>query len=352
MTRSSRWEVGSEFHWTGLPAGPFSPWPQPASWHLLGRHSVLALLQFLGKTRVLWLPSYFCHDVAQSWAKVAKVQFYQDSPQLPHPVWQTLNPGNDDVVLAVNYFGAGDGACWRDWHGDHNCVLLEDHSHDSHSAWALTSSADYAFCSLRKLFPVPDGAILWSPVGRELPESPRVHCETGSSTKLAAMFLKAEYLAGRGRDDLKKRFRQLQLSGEALLENAPLSEASPFTREYLAAGAPRKWRKLRRDNFLHLLQGVAEWAIAKPLISRLARDSAPMGLVLVFGSPAARDQYREKLRLSGVFCPIHWSAPPDSDMATREFAARVFTIPCDQRYTRREMAKIVAILRGGEQVER
>ena len=29
MSQNQPWEIGSEFHWTGLPEGPFIPWPQP-----------------------------------------------------------------------------------------------------------------------------------------------------------------------------------------------------------------------------------------------------------------------------------------------------------------------------------
>ena len=75
----------------------------------------------------------------------------------------------NDVVLAVNYFGVRAGEPWQQWREKHACVLLEDHSHDPVSGWAQSSRADYAFSSLRKTMPVPDGAILWSPLGHPLP---------------------------------------------------------------------------------------------------------------------------------------------------------------------------------------
>ena len=67
-SRSDHWEIGSEFHWMGLPPAPFVPWPEPASWYLLGRHAVVDLLRNLPAiSRRLWLPSYFCHDVVDFW---------------------------------------------------------------------------------------------------------------------------------------------------------------------------------------------------------------------------------------------------------------------------------------------
>jgi hypothetical protein len=96
-------------------------------------------------------------------AGLIEIAVYADDPCRPEPDWSTLQPANDDVVLAVNYFGIRSGEPWRRWHEKRSCFLLEDHSHDPVSGWALHSRADYAFSSLRKRMPVPDGAILWSP---------------------------------------------------------------------------------------------------------------------------------------------------------------------------------------------
>src|ERR671925_188267 len=73
---TARWEMGGEFHLPVEPPGPFHRWPDGAVWFALGRHAVQALLQQLGSLR-LWLPDYFCHEVAQSWAEVAEVRVYE-----------------------------------------------------------------------------------------------------------------------------------------------------------------------------------------------------------------------------------------------------------------------------------
>ena len=67
------------------------------------------------------------------------------------------------MVVGVNYFGVREAEPWQAWRERTECILVEDHAHDPASAWATTSTADYAFSSLRKTLPVPDGAILWSP---------------------------------------------------------------------------------------------------------------------------------------------------------------------------------------------
>jgi hypothetical protein len=345
MNHDSRWELGSEFHWQGVSVGPFLPWPRPAVWYLLGRHALLALLKHLGGSRNLWLPSYFCHEVAQLWAKYSRLRYYEDDPSRSNPRWAELKPAGDDIVIAVNYFGMRSGEGWSRWRRRHRCVLVEDHSHDPHSLWAKSSSADYALSSLRKSFPVPDGAILWSPAHRTLPSPPKAQCNSGSSSKLVAMLLKSEYLAGRGTLDLKQNFRRLQLSGEVKLGTAPISAPSLFTCVSLAAGAPRRWREARRNNAQYLVRTLAGWDVAVPLFSRWPQSSAPFGVLLVFGSAESRDSYREKLRQTNIFCPTPWAPSPSGHVHSRELAGRILTIPCDQRYTIVDMKRVAKVLR-------
>ncbi len=344
MTREVSWEVGSDFHWVGMAPGPFLPWPNPAIWFALGRHAVLQLMKEAGTRRNLWLPNYFCSEVVQAWSASANIHIYEDSPALDHPKWETLTPASDDLVVAVNYFGMDDGIAWAEWKRKHACILIEDHSHDPHSIWALTSRADYAFCALRKVMPVPDGAILWSPVRRHLPSPAVSEADAGSLEKLTAMLFKSEYLAGNGSPELKEEFRRLQLSGEASLECAPVSAASLFTMRYLASGAPLLWRTVRRDNARELLLHLRDWRAAVPLHASVSDESAPFGVPLVFASAEGRDYHREFLRSRKIYCPIHWVMPQDSTPGAGELSCRILTIPCDQRYSSTDMQRVAETL--------
>jgi hypothetical protein len=69
----TRWEVGGEFHLPADAPGPYHRWPEGAIWFALGRHALQALLARLGPRR-LWLPDYFCHEVAERWAEVAAIE--------------------------------------------------------------------------------------------------------------------------------------------------------------------------------------------------------------------------------------------------------------------------------------
>jgi hypothetical protein len=337
------WEIGGEFHLPVDPPGPYHRWPEGAVWYALGRHAVEALLEHLGSPR-LWLPDYFCHEVAERWRERAQVELYEDDPRWPEPRWDSLRPDPRDVVVAVNYFGVREGGPWLEWREGTACVLVEDHAHDPASEWATTSAADYAFSSLRKTLPVPDGAILWSPRGLALPEQPAGGAD-GSELKLAAMLLKGEYL-GNGDGDLKERFRRLQVDGEERLSKAPISGAAPATREALVRGVPLPWRARRSENTARLLSSLHGWGVAEPLFTEWPADAAPLGAVLVFESGSARDAVRAALREADIYCPVHWADAADSrSERVRELAGRVLTVPTDWRYSAADMARVASLAR-------
>jgi hypothetical protein len=339
----TRWEVGGEFHLPVDTPGPHHRWPDGAVWFALGRHALQALLPRLDVPK-LWLPDYFCHEVAEGWRELAEVELYEDDPRWPEPRWESLRPGRRDAVVAVNYFGVRSGEAWRSWREQTECVLVEDHAHDPASEWATASAADYAFSSLRKTLPVPDGAILWSPRGLELPEQPAGGAD-GSELKLAAMLFKGEYLAG-GDDELKERFRRLQLDAEARLAESPVAGASAATREAIVRGVPLPWRAKRAENAARLIAALHDWDAADPLFTEWPADAAPLGAVFVFGSSGERDRVRDLLREAGVYCPVHWAdAATSSSDRVRRLSERILTIPADWRYSAADMARIASLVR-------
>jgi len=341
-----RWEIGSEFHWMGMAPAPFISWPERASWFLLGRHAVAGLMRsFPSDTRRLWVPEYFCHDVAAYWGGFCSIAIYADDPVRPEPGWKTLRPAKDDVVLAVNYFGVRSGNPWKEWHEKHGCILLEDHSHDPVSGWALESCADFAFSSLRKTMPVPDGAILWSPRGHALPQTEDEDF-SGSALKLAAMIWKRECLEGRASPEVKPIYREWEHAGEEAFElSRKIYSASRFSREYLAHGVPVQWRKQREANVRRLLGLVC--SDVRSLFNSWPSGSTPMAAVFRFESQAVRDLIRKRLEAANIYCPIHWPARPHCVESIRELAATMLTVPADQRYKEEDMDRIASVLLSG-----
>jgi hypothetical protein len=348
-SNSVRWELGSEFHWAGLSEPPLLPWPQPAVWYMLARHSVAAVAQMeSGNKQTLWLPSYFCPEVAECCRLYCEIREYRDMPFWPEPDWKSLEPKPQDIVLAVNYFGVRDGTPWKDWRKRVRCILLEDHSQDPFSAWASTSTADFAFASARKTLPIADGAILWSPQGLKLPSQPADGDWSGSALKQAAMIYKMEYLHGAGADELKRRFRDLQLGGEELMRTSRISAISPSSFAYVRDGAPQAWRKQRSANVRHLLRKLRniERQTFDCMISRWPEGVVPFVLPILFRSRRERDECQSVLRQHRIYCPIHWVCET-TDTETLDLSARILSLPIDQRYRELDMDRMAEVLLEG-----
>jgi len=318
-------------------------WPQPAVWYMLARQAMAALCQAQPQRATLWLPSFFCADVARACRPLVDVREYQDDPRRPEPRWDTLHPAAQDLVLAVNYFGVRGSEPWNAWRGAHPCLLVEDHTQDAFSTWARNTTADYVLCSVRKTFPAPDGALLHSPRGLPLPPQPPVGDGAGCGMKLAAMLYKRDYLEGRLPADIKPRYRQLQLAGEERMAQAPIAAISHFSQTLVAGGFPAVWRQQRQANARRLLQLLGEWKLAAPLYRAWPEDHAPFDLPLVFAAGSERDRWQQRLREESIFCPVEW-IPETDDANAADLASRILSLPLDHRYTPEEMEQIAGVL--------
>jgi hypothetical protein len=348
LNRNQPWEIGGEFHWLGLPAGSFISWPQPHVWFALGRDALLAIWRQHSRTNygcTLLVPDYFCSEVTARWEQAGVIiRRYADDPRWPHPDWDTLDPAPGDLVMAVNYFGVRNSNAWQEWHRKHEFInLIENHTHDPLSRWALSSEADYAFSSMRKTFPSPDGALLWSPRNHPLPPEPQNQSWSGSALKLAGMIWKRDYLAKRGLI-AKSTLRSFQVEGEKRLSQTQESSISPWSRALLERGIPKRWRRRREKNIRLLLDLLSEKKGIEPLFLDWPSGYCPYNAILVFASEAIRDEFRSHLIMNGVYTPVHWVVPQGASDRALELSRRVLTIPIDQRYNSKDIHRVFKII--------
>jgi hypothetical protein len=336
-----RWEIGSEFHWMGLPQGPFVALPEKSVWYSLARHAITEVLAFC-RASTLWVPEYFCEDVTEHIEGYCEIKRYFDRPTQAQPDWETLSPSKGDLVLAVDYFGMRSPSAWYAWAAKRDCLLLEDYSHDP--AYGFRHSrADYAFSSLRKTMPVPDGALLWSPAGHSLPQSP-VGKAVGTEEKFAAMVWKFEYLAGRADDKIKEVFRNWQLYGEQGLSDQLVSAPAPESVALCSLGIPEAWLERRRLNVEFLLRELQNFTPAGAILASAPPACTPFAAVLQFKTHEARELARRRLTENQIYCPVHWPAGKGSSKEAKYLSATLLTLISDQRYGIEDMKRIVSTL--------
>ncbi|MEV6306548.1 hypothetical protein AB0M02_44580 [Actinoplanes sp. NPDC051861] len=327
-------EIGSEFHWDpavllGAEQGGLPGWlPEQRSLFATGCGALIELLRTLAPAGKLHIPSYFCMGVAEALSEQLPITWYRHLPDGIGPRFDTLRPVAGDVVLAQNLFGREEAGPWDAWMRAHPGIpVIEDHSHDPFGPWAAASTADYAVASLRKTLPLPDGGLLWSPRGLDLP-APRGPESNGAQLKLAAMLLKAAWL--QGRPVPKDRFRELQQRGEREL----LGCAGPACAVTVAALPLLDVPGLRTAN-AHHARTLADALVTRTQDAFAVLSDGPFRVQLECASPSLRDDLLKHLARHRIYAPVHWRQDRgrlwSGDEEAADLAARVLTLPVDHR---------------------
>jgi hypothetical protein len=346
--RSDRWETGSDYQWVGWPAEvetSVMPW---SSGRLLfsGRDALRMTLtegvRHRGWRR-LWVPEYYCQVVTAALVRDdLRLQSYPDSPDLAGPARPELHRG--DAILVMNYFGIRGRI---DIQRPEGVDVVEDHSHDPTSDWALTSTADFCIASLRKTLPLTDGGVLWSPKGHDLPGTPGLdqRRRRAASTRLTGMMLKSLYLAGAPIE--KSGYRGMIRRGEAGLSYPSVTKASDLTVAFLASYPIERWRRARQDNFTVILESLATVGWAE-ILRPGTEAGAPFSCVLILDTAERRQRLRDALIQHRIFPAVLW--PLESPVLTVgshavDISRRLISLHCDGRYGPDDMRRVASLVR-------
>jgi hypothetical protein len=336
------WESGSEYHLASFePQRTDWPWGDDGVGYGSGRDALRGLLRH-GRSergwRRLWVPTFFCQDVVAALLDEGlQVVSYRHLPGERVVLPEGLGPG--DVALVCNTFGLMNQP--DDWPVD----VIEDHSHDLLSPWALQSRAAFALASLRKSLPVPDGGVVWSPRGEGLPPQPSLTEERdlASSHKLAGMVLKGIFVAGGAVE--KEVFRKVLAAGEARIASGEVSSWTTTTEQLLRAIPGWEWRRRRRGNLAALvehLEGRVE------CFSTGVPEAVAFSAVLVLASRAQRDAVRSALITGRIYPAILWAldepARPLDHPEAKDLAERVLSVHVDHRYDADDMTRIASVV--------
>jgi hypothetical protein len=351
LPNTALWEHGSEFPFLSEPRGKGPDLPSNADLYGSGRDAIRALLQHGRDTfgwSTLWVPSYYCQDVLKDIVTDGlDIRTYPDSPLDDELDVIDLPLGAKGALLLLNPFGLRTRT--RPGEFDRKGMwVIEDHTHDLWSPLARTSHADFGVASLRKSIPIPDGGILWSPMGHALPTSvkPTKRRMDASNSKLAAMVLKSLYLSGV--NDCKPLSREFFVQGEAQIAAGAISGMPYSTQTILQGFNAEEWRTRRKRNFSVLVAALAEVPNLRILLPS-SKEAVPFCVVLQLPIGSWRDQLRENLINAGVYPGIFWSLDDSRVVGIRPtdlaFSRRMLTVHCDGRYSEAHMLVVADVIK-------
>ena len=105
-----------------------------------------------------------------------------------------------------------------------------------------------------------------------------------------------------------------------------------------------EWQEVserRRDNYKFLASELGQIA----LIPELTSDVVPLGFPIRLKE---RDRIRQALFAEKIYPQVHWPIAgfvPSVFEDSHRLAAEIMTLPCDQRYNRSDMERVVSQLR-------
>lgn len=312
---------------------------QPHGHRLLGSgRDALRLSVASGNYGRVWISSYACQDLFSALRlDGVDVRRYPDDPLQATPNLECVDLQRGDAVIVTNYFGLREP--FRPDVPD-GVGIIEDHTHDPGSEWALRSRADYCFASLRKLWPLPDGGVVWTPCGAPLDVCDRVapHMHEAVNVRMTGMLHRRLFLEGHSVD--KQQYRQCLREGEQLLVREAISAMTPLSRGLLGTFPLASWRQGRAERFRQFRDHFTPRPGVR-LLSPQREQDTPFAAMLLFEEEEDCERVRQSLASRGVFASRLWPQDCDDSTGIRPFdhalSHRLCALPLDMRYSARDV---------------
>jgi hypothetical protein len=270
-----------------------------------------------------------------------------------HPLRPIISDGvTDSVLFFIDYFGCESvpNDTIYQYLDQGNTVILDvTHSIFNLKRFELIHDNLYLVSSLRKVFPIPDGGILFSAHAlSDLPKQYPYHYDC----MIDAMALKSLYLASSHACDAEKK-HELK---DCFLKLYANYEKDKDTRPIILQRAPAV--------SLYILENIDIRALIKQrtanlklVYTRIQNDKyflfdirdlkSAFCLPMILNSEAAREALKDKLIREGIYPPIHWDlrgVSPKEFSYEHTLSKQILSIPIDQRYNERALLKVVDII--------
>jgi len=290
-----------------------------------GRNALLYLLKAKNIKKV-YIPYYLCNSISDMLKKNRyDFEYYKISPKFM-PVFNKRLEKNEHLFV-VNYYGQLTKEKILSLKRRYKNIILDN----THAFFQKPLKGIDTIYSCRKFFGVPDGAYLST--GVTLNEDLEVDISKD----------RMEHILGRYEgtaSDYYSKFKE----NDSFLKTEPLKYMSKLTHNILGAIDYERIRRARNENFTYLQ---AKLGIYNKIKIKTPDGAFAYPFFIEEGIPIRKGLIKKK-----IYVPILWpNVLTDTSEGSIEnyYAANILPLPCDQRYTIKDMYVIISCINNIQQ---
>jgi len=316
-----------------------------------------------------FLPAYLCKSIIQPFNELnLDIKFYGHVDILK----PEIDGINDSVIFVIDYFGR-DTLSNKEIYEvlDRNNVLILDATHSilNPEKFDIKEKNYYIISSLRKMFPIPDGGVLYS---NENFNHDLAGLPMGYEKNLEAMILRSFYINNfnlgyrennkmesimkriyseiGSKDENLKTIKQYYLSLHYDYELEKFDDVGipqnipTISLQILNNISYPEIVKKRKENLKFFYTEIEDEDI---FLYNFNEIKSPFMLPLRFRTENERNSVKEALIKNDIYPPLLWDLEeiiPKKFFYERELRKQIMMIPIDQRYAPDDLSKVVELL--------
>lgn len=311
-----------------------------------GRSAIEYLFRYqldVKEGQIILLPNFLCSSITDALKRAnIKYEFYDilsDFQININDLNMKINKYKSNIIFYINYFGFFQSdeviSFLKYLKKDKDCIIIEDNTQAlfTRSNKNQIAIGNYIIASIRKWFPIPDGAVLYSQE-----DIKKVKIDNGYNeymTKyLIVQLMKNEYLKNK-RLDKEKYLHLLKESTDALFSDYKIRNITEVSYKLIQNYDFKLLCQKRRENYKYLYKKLLHIKHLKIPFELVDENVVPFGFVILL---KRRDDFLNYCITKNIYCNIHWR---DTE---NELSNYIITIPCDQRYNNEDMDYIMDVI--------
>lgn len=291
------------------------------------------------------MPSYCCSSMLSVFKKYNIEMYFYDVNINESGLYYNIDENADiDLFFAMSYFGLEnslDSIIKK--MTKKNIIVLEDITHRLLSNTAYSENSHYLIASLRKWFPIPTGGLLMNKYGH-INNKPYKNSDGLVRDQITAMKLKSQYLQGKesiNKDIFLSKFQKLN---NFIKDIDYKYKIDNFSKKVLYSLDINNIKEQRKINAQVIYEHLSKFKLIEPLFKNVDLNKmTPLFVPIIMKKSEDRAKLIKNLIENKIYCPVHWPIPEEINLndQNKEVYEREISLICDQRYSMKEIDKII-----------